>query len=381
MAAMNDSAQFDSSAERENSVRPAKTRRRKAEAPPRASAPRQPAVSPGTDPVPEAVRQRFVQVRNKYYFPDGTRAFTDRGNRLTTPSENTEVVRSLIAIAKAREWNEIIVRGSERFRKEAWFAARLAGLEVKGYKPSELEEERVARTLGRQNAVDAGETPDASPARSQRGAKQSPDVHRGERIEGRLVDHGRARYQHDPKGAMSYFVKLETARGERTVWGVDLERALKQSLTQPAAGDEVGLRTVRQEPVKVKAPARDAEGNVLGERELDALRNRWIIEKRAFFDARAEAARTVRDASIDPKQAVKNHPELVGTYLQVRAAELAAKRLADPEDRKRFVGMVRSALADAVARGEPLPPVRLREPAPNRGLEARERDRPALVRG
>src|ERR1700692_3162726 len=50
--------------------------------------------------VPEAIAKRFVQVRITYYFPDGARAFTDRGNRLTTPSENTEVVRSLILIAK-----------------------------------------------------------------------------------------------------------------------------------------------------------------------------------------------------------------------------------------------------------------------------------------
>jgi hypothetical protein len=379
MGATDDSARFDASDRRENSVRPAKARRRKAPAPP--PPPRPAATSPGTDSVPESVRQRFVQVRNKYYFPDGTRAFTDRGNRLTTPSENTEVIRSLIAIAKAREWNEITVRGSERFRKEAWFAARLAGLEVRGYKPSELEEERVARTLGRQNAVDAGETPGAPPARSQRGTEESRDVRRGELLSGRLVDHGRARYRHDPKEAMSYFVKLETSRGERTIWGVDLERALKESLTQPAPGDEVGLCTVRQEPVKVKAPARDAAGETLGERELDALRNRWIIEKRGFFDARAEAARTVRDATVDAKHAVKNHPELVGTYLQVRAAELAAKRLRDPEDQRRFVDTVRSALAEAVARGEPLPPMRLREPAPKRGPEVRGRERAALVRG
>ena len=32
---------------------------------------------------------------------------------------------------------------------------------------------------------------------------------------------------------MSYFVKIETARGDREVWGVDLEHAVKQSLTQP----------------------------------------------------------------------------------------------------------------------------------------------------
>jgi hypothetical protein len=381
MAATDDSARFDVSDRRENSVRPAKARRRKTPVPAPAPAPRPATTSPGTDSVPESVRQRFVQVRNKYYFPDGTRAFTDRGNRLTTPSENTEVIRSLIAIAKAREWNEITVRGSERFRKEAWFAARLAGLGVRGYRPSELEEERAARTLGRQNTVDAGETPGAPPARSQRDAEESRGVRRGELLSGRLVDHGRARYHHDPKGAMSYFVKLETSRGERTLWGVDLERALKESLTQPAPGDEVGLRTVRQEPVKVKAPARDAAGETLGERELDALRNRWIIEKRGFFDARAEAARTVRDPSVDAKQAVKNHPELVGTYLQVRAAELAAKHLRDREDQRRFVDTVRSALAEAVARGEPLTPVRLREPVPKRASEVRGRERAALVRG
>src|SRR5437763_16130278 len=53
-------------------------------------------------PVPQVVRARFVQVRNHYYFPDGTPAFTDRGNRLTTPRAHTEVIRSLVAIAKAR---------------------------------------------------------------------------------------------------------------------------------------------------------------------------------------------------------------------------------------------------------------------------------------
>ena len=47
---------------------------------------------------------------------------------------------------------------------------------------------------------------------------------------------------------MSYFVKLKTARGEQVIWGVDLERAFKESLTKPERGDEVGLsydQTVR----------------------------------------------------------------------------------------------------------------------------------------
>ncbi|HZE20236.1 MAG TPA: LPD7 domain-containing protein, partial [Candidatus Angelobacter sp.] len=339
---------------------------------------------PAARPVPQVVRERFVQVRNHYYFPDGARAFTDRGNRLTTPSENTEVIRSLVAIAKAREWNEITVRGTERFRKAAWFAARLAGLEVRGYRPSEVEQAHLVRRLGRQNGVAAGEPPDREPSEPKRLTDEgaSPRRDRPGLLTGRLIDHGRANYRHERGSPMSYFVKLETSRGDRTVWGVDLERALKESLTQPAMGDEVGLRTVRQDAVKVKTPERDGDGNVVGERDLDTHRNRWIIEKRGFFEARAHAARLLRNVTVDPRQAVKEHPELAGTYLQLRAAELAAKRLPDPGDRERFVETVRAALADSVARGEPMPPVRLRERRaerpPERGVKARERETAGL---
>ena len=183
---------------------------------------------------------------------------------------------------------------------------------------------------------------------------------------------------------MSYFVKIETARGDRTIWGVDLERAFKQSLTRPQVGDDIGLRAVRQEAVKIRTQERDADGKVIGEKDLATHRNQWILEKRAFFEARAEAARTLRDAAVDSKQGVKSHPELVGTYLQVHAAELAAQQFRDPQDQQRFVSQVRSALADAVARGEPLPPVRLREETLERrtGRSTQSRDRePAPVRG
>jgi hypothetical protein len=48
--------------------------------------------------------------------------------------------------------------------------------------------------------------------------------------------------------------------------------------------------------------------------------------------------------------------------LQLHAAELAAKTIRDPQDQRRFVDSVRRALADSIARGEPLSPVRLKEP-------------------
>jgi hypothetical protein len=356
----------------ENSIGPARRRTRAAAALPPAAQPEQskpptrPNQSEAKKTLPEDVSRRFVQLKDEYFFPDGAKAFTDRGDRLTTQSENTEVVRSLIAIAQSRGWGEVRVRGTEKFRREAWAAAQSAGIEIRGYKASEFEHSRLARTIAERSAAHAPRVAESSsaPLRTDAGAPSKSstreDRPRGLLI-GTLVEHGRAPYRHDMKEAMSYYAKLETAAGERTVWGVDLERAFKESLSKPAAGDLVGLRAVRQEPVTVKARERDAEGKVVRERDLDTMRNRWIVEKREFFQERAAAAQTLRDQSVDPKQGARKHPELVGTYLQMHAAEIAAKQLRDPQDQKRFVEKVREALAASVARGEPLPPVRLKE--------------------
>jgi hypothetical protein len=364
----------------ENSVRPSKKPRKEGstqdavgQAPPAQSSPKP------VHTVPEEVQRRFVQIRNRYYFPDGARAFIDRGTRLTTGSENTEVIRSLVQIAEARGWSEITVRGTERFRKEAWAAAQMVGIEVRGYRPTEFERTRVVRAMGRQGPGPAQDsiTEGARPADPERHETRARD-NRDRLLTGKLVDHGRTTYHNDPHAPMSYFVKLETSRGDRTVWGVDLERAFKESLTKPEAGDEVGLRSVRQDPVKVRTQDRDEAGEIT-ERNLETHRNRWIIEKRSFFEERAAAARTVRDPSVDPKKAVKQHPEFAGTYLQVRAAELAAKQMRDPQDRELFVAKVRAALADGIARGEPLPAVRLRERATLRTSRTPGRE-PAPVR-
>jgi len=325
---------------------------------PTAPAATEPAGLSGPAAVPEHIRRRFVQVGRKYYFPDGARAFTDRGRRLTTASENTEVVRSLVAIAQARGWNEIAVHGTARFRKEAWFAARQAGLGVLGYRPSEFEQAHLVRTLAGQRADAPAEHSEAASPGETRVPPRAP---KHDPLAGTLVDHGPAPYHHNPREPMSYFVKLATERGERVIWGVDLARAFKESLTRPKIGEAVGLRAVRQDPVTVKAPQRDEHGELTGQEELQTHRNRWIVEQRDFFASRAAAAQTLRDTSVDPKQAVKVHPELAGTYVQMQAAKLASQRLRDPLDQQRFVAQVRSALADSIARGEPLAPVRLRE--------------------
>jgi hypothetical protein len=57
---------------------------------------------------------------------------------------------------------------------------------------------------------------------------------------------------------------------------------------------------------------------------------------------------------------VRQHPEHAGTYLNLKAAQIAADTILDPEDRRRFVSLIRGTLAPGIERGEPLQPLRLR---------------------
>jgi len=324
--------------------------------------------------VPQAVRDRFIQDGHRFHFPDGAPAFRDFGRRLTSASENTEVIHSLIQIAESREWQQISVSGTERFRQEAWRQGRMAGLTVRGYGPSEVERAQVVRALGRKSELDEIREPVTTGAdESTRQARTRAP--RDERIVGKLLDHGRDSYRFDPREPMSYFVRVATPEGPRTIWGKDLERAVAQSLSRTAIGDEVALWSSGADAVTVKRRERDRSGRVLEEKEVAARRNRWTIERTDFLEARAAAAATLRDPSLDAKEGVRRHPELAGTYLQIRAAEIAARAIRDPQDQRKFVEKVRGALASSIERGEPLQPVRVRE----RQL-ARERE-PELARG
>jgi hypothetical protein len=326
-------------------------------------------ISSDSDPwtVPESVRDRFVQDGHRFYFADGKEAFKDRGRRLTTSSENTQVVHSLIEIARSRGWSEVTVSGTERFRQEAWRQARMAGLAVRGYKPDEVQQQQLIRALGRNlprsTGVDAVVAEAPLPPTTEGSAHPSARQSAHERIAGKLLEHGRDSYRHDPNAEPSYFVRLRTADGAREIWGKDIERALAKSLTQPQIGDDVILQQAGRDSVTVKRLERDRQGE-LQAKEAAVYRNRWVIEKREFFDERARAADIVRDAGIDVRTAVRERPQLAGTYLNLRAAELVARALRDPEDQRRFVAQVRSALADGIERGEPLQPVRLRERGP-----------------
>lgn len=192
----------------------------------------------------------------------------------------------------------------------------------------------------------------------------------GQLIVGRLIEHGRAPYQFRASEDLSYYVKLLTSRGPRTLWGKDLERALTASETQPKVGDLIGGRRVGRRPVTIRARQRDADGRGIRQEEHIAHKTRWVIEKVKFFADRARLARQVRDEQADAREAVRAHPELKSTFISLRAAqEFAERRIADPAERQRFIEGVRSAMSASIQKGEPLPSVRLRE-TPKRDIAA-----------
>ena len=197
----------------------------------------------------------------------------------------------------------------------------------------------------------------------------------GQLLIGRLQDHGAANYQFRAKEDPSYYVRLITSRGERVLWGKDLKRALTEGETRPKVGDLIGARRTAREAVTVTTRKRDAQGRVVAQEEQHAHRTRWVVEKVTFFAERARMARRLRDEQADVRESVRAHPELKSTFLSVRAAEeFAAKRIANPEDRERFLELVRGAMSASIRKGEPLPSTSLRSPAAERSTPPKKRD-------
>jgi hypothetical protein len=227
---------------------------------------------------------------------------------------------------------------------------------------------RPSNTPPRRDGASEGARPEVrkpNPSAPRAGsAPARPELMRrgGQLIIGRLKEHGAAKYQFRANEDTSYYVRLLTSRGERTLWGKDLERALNDAQTQPKRGDLVGARRVRREAVTVTTRQRDTEGRILRQEEHHAHRTRWELEKVQLFAERARLARQIRDEQADARAEVRAHPEIKSAFLSIRAAEeFATQRIANPADRTRFLELVRGAMGASIQKGEPLPSVRLRD--------------------
>ena len=65
--------------------------------------------------------------------------FEDKGQLISAQSSDVDDVRAMIELAKTKNWSKIKVSGAEEFKREAWLAASMQGVEVTGYKPTQQD--------------------------------------------------------------------------------------------------------------------------------------------------------------------------------------------------------------------------------------------------
>lgn len=111
-----------------------------------------PAHKEGYEPPLWLLNNRFVLGENGEYRRVGEArvALVDEVEQIRFIDKQMDTFQAGIELAKAKEWQAIQVTGTEKFRGEAWFHARMAGLEVVGYEPQEKDMERLEAAQRRQ---------------------------------------------------------------------------------------------------------------------------------------------------------------------------------------------------------------------------------------
>lgn len=361
--------------------------------------------------IPAALLSRYVVQNGKYWKFDGADKtpdmqgephFEDKGSRLSTPSDDRKTIADMITVAQAKGWNEITLNGSDEFRRNAWIEATLAGIDAKGFKPDERDQamleaarrerdtlnisagERSPRrdaaeaVMPTANVIVAREAP-VVPA-PERTAKQAPEPQppsapTGEKT---LVAHGSAPYLYDQSNKDSYYVTYkDELRAEKTVWGVDLQRAMSESGAK--VGDVVALENLGKEWVTVDADVKDASGKVVGHEPKEVQRNTWEV--------RVETP--MRELRAQFEQATSNLPENVRREVMNRFAERAAAGMQAERAHERAGGTreslgavldTRLAKVDQERVARNAPPTAPEPKSPGRGRGVSDKDVPGLGR-
>ena len=275
--------------------------------------------------VPKSVSNLYVAHEGKFLDRKSeTVHFEDKGRSLSTASEDRDVIVHMVEVAKAKNWGELQLKGTEEFRRQAWIAAELAGVPTRGFKPkaqdrAALTAAREAMRIGagkgageRSNDADKARTNEMEPADAA-GQKQpaSPESTKtgtpgresaapeGDRTPvtqpssatparpvqdtptpagvtaGVLVAHGPAPFNHDEKQNDSYYATVRTQEGERTVWGLDLERAIAESGVQ--TGQQIELEKGGSRSVTAQQRQFDKKGKELAPKTVTSRRNEWFV--------------------------------------------------------------------------------------------------------
>ena len=281
------------------------------------------------------LKSQYLLAKDKYYLRDDnkTLAFEDTGKRLVTAFDSAEIVRSMVDLSKAKGWSAIKATGSDTFRRKVWLEASLVGVATQGYTPDAfdldvLQKRRSVQAADQSDvqvntisqasvvAVDdpnpqaqSGPTVSGQVGQEVQGSANDLAKRYGSRLAkevsqaladagiapgtresiaslsyiaelaasprsfvGKLVEHGPAPYEFKDGATGSYFAKLQTQAGMKTVWGVDIPRALTESVGERIqVGDQVLLAFQGSKPVTIK-------DELTGD-QINTHRNTWYTEK------------------------------------------------------------------------------------------------------
>ena len=296
------------------------------------------------------------------YTLDGQDAFYDYGShlRMATPeaSQSDEVILAAVLSAGKQHHRGIEITGSDEFKERVFNLISEYNIEVKLTNPEQrvklLELKKAnetAKETAKENVADSnankqeGENEKANSSVQQNGMRweesasvqpkkqnasdtQKEDKAAGESWEkGVIVAHGRAKYEWKDDESMNYFVTLKNEHGEKTLWGKDLERAVKD-----AGVDTERLVTVRKlgfVDVEVNAPVRDESNKIVRYETIQTKRNEWEV-KPVYPQPTAGNEQAYKPSELVPYDAA-TFQKLRKTIQQITGVDLSREAVPDKE--------------------------------------------------
>ncbi|ENU9352725.1 LPD7 domain-containing protein [Salmonella enterica] len=296
------------------------------------------------------------------YTLDGQDAFYDYGShlRMATPeaSQSDEMILAAVLTADKQHHRGIEITGSDEFKERVFNLISEYNIEVKLTNPEqrvkllelkkanetakETAKENVADSKAnkqegvnekanssvQQNGMRWEESASVQPKKQNASDTQKEDKAAGESWEkGVIVAHGRAKYEWKDDESMNYFVTLKNEHGEKTLWGKDLERAVKD-----AGVDTERLVTFRKlgfVDVEVNAPVRDESNKIVRYETIQTKRNEWEV-KPVYPQPTAGNEQAYKPSELVPYDAA-TFQKLRTTIQQITGVDLSREAVPEKE--------------------------------------------------
>lgn len=91
--------------------------------------------------IPATLSKRYAIKDHVYYSknPSIGMVFEDKGQSIRAKSSDADDIRAMVELAKSKHWSIIKVSGTAEFKREAWLAANMQGLQVTGHTPTQQD--------------------------------------------------------------------------------------------------------------------------------------------------------------------------------------------------------------------------------------------------